>query len=271
MAQAQNAEALRVEMSKNNSAARVNTLMEALVEETTAQINATGEAYYANLETALGPEGAQAQQAAAFHNSVASIESQAITNEQASFNELVSHEKALVDAVQTQVLQYGYEATRNTTKVQSASAAVRFSATARNLTEQYRKAAEAWQSADRTAKAAALSSYTGWSGAYQNASVAYGAVAGSIKDVNEAQEVSTVAGHQMRWGQQSSRLAGDISEIANGRAEITALESHTAELNVNTAASMVASNTAIVPIVQDLVDSAEAEAIAAERTVVVAR
>lgn len=271
MAQAQKAEELRVEMSKNNSAARVTALKDALVEETTAQIKATGEAYFANLEKSAGPEGAKAQQAAAFEHSVAAIESQAIMGEQASFSELVAHEKALIDAVQKQVMEYGYAAARNTTKVQSAAAATRFSTSARNLTNQYSKAAQVWQSADRAAQAAAVSSFTGWYGAYQNASAAYFAVAGSFKDVNDAQEMSTVAGHQMRWSAQSSRLSGDISEIANGRAEISALEAHTAELNGNQAASMVASNTAIVPVVQELVDSAEAEANAAVRSVAAGR
>lgn len=271
MDRAQEAEESRVEMSKNNSAARVKTLMEALVEQTTAQIKATGEAYYANLETTLGPEGAQEQQAAAFKNSVAALESQAITNEQASFNALVTHEKVLVDAVQKQVVDYGYEATRNTTEVQSASAAARFSVTARNLTEQYSKAAQAWAGADRAARAAAAASYQGWSGAYHNASAAYGTVAHGFQAVNSAQEMSTEAGHQIRWSQQSSRLAGDISEIVNGRAETSALEAHTAELNAVQAAAMVQSNTAIVPVVQALVDSAESEATAAERAVVAAR
>lgn len=271
MEQAQNAEAARVEMSKNNSAARVRTLMDALVKETTAQINATGEAYHANLETALGPEGAQAQQAAAFKHSVVAIESQAITNEQSSFNALVTHEQALVDAVQKQVVDYGHEATRNTTKVQSASAAARYSAAARNLTDQYSEAAQAWTKADIAARSAAISSYVGWSGAYHNATTAYGAVAGGFTAVNGAQEMSTEAGHQMRWSQQSARLAGDISEIVNGRAEISALEAHTAELNVIRSSAMVQSNTAIVPVVQELVDAAYAEAHASERVAATAR
>lgn len=271
MDEAQKAEQMRVEMSKNNSAARVKALQDALVEETTAQIKATGEAYVANLDASVGPEGAKAQQAAAFEHSIAAIESQAIMGEQAAFSELVAHEKSLVDAVQRQVKEYGYAATQNATKMQSAAAATRFSLSARNLTDQYSKAARVWEEADRAAQAAALSSYTGWYGAYQNASAKYLTVASSFRNVNDAQQMSTVAGHQMRWSAQSSRLSGDISEIVNGRAEISALEAHTAELNGNQASMMVASNSAIVPVVQELVDAATAESNAAVRAVAAAR
>lgn len=267
MARAQQAEERRLELAKNNTAARIRTLQRALEQEASTQINATGEAYLANLEEALGPEGASTQQAAAFQHTVAQMEGQAIASEQASFAALVNHEKALVDAVQHQVVAYGSAAALNATRSQSAAAVARFGVSARNMTDQYSKAAKEWGAAQLAASSAAASTFGGWSAAYHNASSAYGDVTASLTNANDAQRASTVAGRALRWSQQSSRMAGDLSEIVNGRAEVTALEAETAAKNAQQAASMVASNTAIVPVVQDLVDAAEREANAASENV----
>jgi len=267
MAGAQAAEERRLELAKNNSAARIQTLERALTQEAEAQINATGEAYLANLEVTLGPDGASTQQAAAFQHTVTQMESQAVASEQASFQALVSHEQALVVAVQQQVVAYGNAAAVNATRTQSAAAVARFGVSARNLTDQYYKAAKDWEAAQLASGSAASSTYGGWAASYRNVTAAYAAVTASLTDVNDAQKSSTVAGRELRWGQQSSRLAGDMSEIVNGRTELSSLEAETAAQNAQQAASMVASNTAIVPVVQDLVNAAVAEANAAQENV----
>lgn len=257
--QVQTAEELSAEM-------RIQENVQRLQQEAQMKINQAGmELGTPSTQTALANLSTFAAQE--LQASSASQRAQALDSSRESFEALTGEQgNNLTEAALHDLLVLGYTVSSNETANAVAGMGltqldlVGMVSNASLVSSAYRDAASAWSTALGTTRDTAQAGVALWGTSYAMLNVSWHKILESGRITNEAHSASLGPLQKVRWSKQSMRLASDLSEMADVKAQETDAKVSRAAEEAKRALSMTSTNSGILDELEGQADEVAASA-----------
>mmetsp|Transcript_39221 Transcript_39221/g.101700 ORF Transcript_39221/g.101700 Transcript_39221/m.101700 type:complete len:413 (-) Transcript_39221:78-1316(-) len=180
---------------------------------------------------------------------------QAIDRAKGKFASLTEHSDQLFDAAKYQISSSGYLAAKD--EVENGKVTIdkhKLQVLAHELTESFGEDVGVWKSAVKKGAEVQQLSQQEWASHHAELNATWPLILRGITELNTALSDSEAPANEVRWVEQSARLASDIIQVAKSQATGLMQQAEAAEDRSNAALSLTGSNSGKLDQLEALVD-----------------